>query len=454
MALVKPLKYQQYSLANFRKIKQLKSLPEKRLKELEVVANVLPFKTNNYVINQLINWDKVPNDPLFTLNFPQKDLLHKRHFTQMEKLIKDNADPKKIKETADKIRLQLNPHPAGQMEYNVPKVDGKPLEGMQHKYEETALFFPSQGQTCHAYCLFCFRWAQFVGIEKLKFAAQETEKLVKYISKHPKITDILFTGGDPMIMNVEFLETYIRPLLESKLPNLKSIRIGTRSISYWPYRYLTDKDSKKVLKLFTDIIDSGKHLAIMAHFNHPRELDTPAVQAAIEKVRETGAIIRTQSPLVKHINDDSKLWVEMWKKQISLGCIPYYMFVARDTGAQHYFGVPLYKAWKIFKNAYEHVSGLARTVRGPSMSCESGKVQVVGVQNIKKQKVFVLRFLQGRNPDWVDRPFFAKFDPEAEWMSDLKPVFKDKFFFEDDYNAIVSKMKKNKTHTSDSFLHL
>jgi L-lysine 2,3-aminomutase len=178
---------------------------------------------------------------------------------------------------------------------------------------------------------------------------------------------------------------------------------------------------------------SGKNLSIQAHFNHPVELSTPAVEQAIKRIRATGAQIRTQSPLMKHINDKSELWSEMWRKQVDLGCIPYYMFIARDTGSKRYFELPLEKCWNIFRNAYNKVSGLCRTVRGPSMSASPGKIQVLGVQEVEGEKVFVLRFLQGRNPAWVDIPFFAEYDPKATWFDQLKPAFgEEKFFFEKD----------------------
>jgi L-lysine 2,3-aminomutase len=122
----------------------------------------------------------------------------------------------------------------------------------------------------------------------------------------------------------------------------------------------------------------------MAHFNHPVELSTPTVQtAAIKRIRATGAQIRTQSPLLRtHQRFKPEIWAEMWRKQVNLNCIPYYMFIARDTGAQHYFAVPLVKAWEIFQAAYQQVSGVCRTVRGPSMSCTPGKVQMLGVSEI------------------------------------------------------------------------
>ncbi len=123
----------------------------------------------------------------------------------------------------------------------------------------------------------------------------------------------------------------------------------------------------------------------------------------------------------------------MWRKQVNLNCIPYYMFVERDTGAKKFFELPLEECWSIFREAYQRVSGVCRTVRGPSMSATPGKIQLLGVTEVKGEKVFVLRFLQGRNPEWVARPFFAKYDPKATWFSALKPAFgEEKFFFEDE----------------------
>ena len=428
-----------YTLANLRKLPQIQELSEEHQFEMEVVGNVLPFKANNYVVEQLIDWNNIPNDSIFVLTFPQRGMLKKNHFDKMASVLRAGADRKTIAETANEIRLQLNPHPAGQMELNVPALkDGTKLYGMQHKYKETCLFFPSQSQTCHAYCSFCFRWPQFVGMDEMKFAMKEADQLVAYVSEHPEISDVLFTGGDPMIMKARIFKTYVDALLEADIPNLKTIRIGTKALAYWPYKFLTDNDAKETLEIFERVTNKGLHLALMAHFNHHVELSTPAVREAIRQVKLTGTEIRTQSPLLAHINDDADVWATMWREQVRLGCIPYYMFVVRDTGAQHYFGVPLTRAHQIFRDAYKQVSGLGRTVRGPSMSSTPGKVQVEGTPVIAGRRVMALRFLQGRNPDWVQRPFYAEYDENAIWLDDLKPAFEEKFFFEDELKSKYS----------------
>jgi len=424
-------KYQPYGLKNFRQIPQINSLTDEQIFDIEVVARVLPFRTNNYVIDELIDWNNIPNDPLYILNFPQKDMLKKHHYDRIAALLKSGADEDQISLVANKIREELDPHPAGQLTKNRPSLDGNVLPGVQHKYRETLLFFPTQGQTCHAYCTFCFRWPQFTGIADYKFAMSEIEPVIKYMRKHPDVTDILFTGGDPLFMKTKILEGYINAILQADLPNLRTIRIGSKTLSYWPYRFLTDNDADALLTLFEKIVSSGIHLAIMAHFNHPRELSTPAVELAISRIRQTGAQIRTQSPVLNHINNDPDLWASMWQRQVEMGVVPYYMFVARNTGAQHYFSISLEEAWKVFRKAYQQVSGLARTVRGPVMSCNPGKVQVLGVSEIMNEKVYVLRALQHRNPKHVMKPFYAQYDPNAIWYNQLKPAFgEEKFFFE------------------------
>ncbi len=420
-----------YSERNFENIPQIASLPEAARFDIRVVASVLPFKVNSYVINQLIDWSDIPEDPMFQLTFPQRGMLSEAHFDRMAGLLRSAAPREVIKETADAIRLELNPHPAGQTTHNVPKLEGEELPGLQHKYKETVLFFPAAGQTCHSYCTFCFRWAQFVGMNELRFAAKEADHLKEYISRHPEVTNVLLTGGDPMVMKTAKLEQYVNPLLDPALEQLHSIRFGTKAASYWPQRFVSDADADDLLRLFERIVASGRSVAIMAHYNHYRELETPMAREAIRRIRNTGAIIRSQSPVLAHINDNPGVWELMWREQVRLGVIPYYMFVERDTGAEKYFKIPLAKAFKIFREAYRHVNGLARTVRGPSMSTMPGKVEVTGIAEVAGEKVFVLRFLQARNPDWVGRPFFARYDDQASWLSHLVPAFgADQFFFE------------------------
>lgn len=420
-AYAKP--YTPVTRTNVQDTPQYRALPWALQHAIQVVSAVFPFRTNQYVMDHLIDWAAVPADPIYQLTFPQQAMLSPEEFAAISRLVQADAPRQQVQAAVRRLQMQHNPHPAGQMEYNVPRLEGEPVPGIQHKYRETVLFFPAKGQTCHAYCSYCFRWAQFIGAQELKFKGQDTATLATYLRQHPEVTDVLFTGGDPAIMTAQALAAYIEPLLAEDLAHVHSIRIGTKALAYWPQRFVTDEDADDLLRLFERVIATGRHLAIMAHYSHPRELATPVAQAAVRRLRDAGCEIRMQAPIMRHINADAESWATLWQEGVKLGAVPYYMFVSRDTGPKSYFEIPLLESYQIFRDAYSRVSGLARTVRGPVMSATPGKVLIAGTATIQRERVFVLRFLQGRNPDWVARPFFAAYDPEATWLFDLEPRF-------------------------------
>lgn len=411
------------------------SLPPETREAMRVVNLVFPFRINNYVLNQLIDWtlpqEDLRQDPLFRMTFPQREMLSEEHFQLLQSADK-TGDQKLIGETVAKIRQALNPHPAGQMTTNVPKLsNGQALPGLQHKYPRTVLVFPRQGQTCHTYCTFCFRWPQFVGDQHLRIETGDINSLVQYLSEHPEVSDLLFTGGDPLVMPNVVLRRYVDALLKANLPHLTTIRFGTKALSYWPFRFTSDADSAELLQTLATITKAGKRVTVVAHFTHPREMHSAATRAAIKALHSIDIDIRTQTPLLRNINDRAEVLAELWQSQVSLGCIPYYLFVARDTGAQHYFAVPLAESHTLFRSALASCSGLAGTVRGPIMSADPGKIELLGVQEVANEKVFQLRFLQARVADWNGQLFQAKYDPKAIWLTDLKPALgASQFFFE------------------------
>jgi L-lysine 2,3-aminomutase len=370
-------------------------------------------------------------------------MLERRFFDVLKNSVEKGSSEEDVSKIVRKIYNELNPHPGGQMNYNIPRYEGEYLRGVQHKYNETSLAFPNEGQTCHAFCSYCFRWAQFIGLKELKIALTEPDKLVGYLQENKEIQDILFTGGDPMTMTASKLLRYIKPILEAQIPHLNTIRIGSKSLSYWPYRFISDSDTEEILQLFEEISESGKHLTFIANFNHPNELETEAVKKAIKNIQATRAIIRTQTPLLRDINNNSNCLATLWKKQVNLGMVPYYLFIVRDTGAKHYFDTPLVDAYRIFNRAYRKISGICRTVRGPVMSTMPGKIQIIGITNIGNSRIIVLKFIQGRNPNWVGRPFFAKYDINATWIDELEPAFSKKFFYEYDLPEYTSDNKRN-----------
>ncbi|KAH8076125.1 synthetase [Aureococcus anophagefferens] len=332
---------------------------QENMQDVKRAALIFPFKASPYLVDELIDWDMEADI--------RTDPFYKLVFPTMDMLSDEH------RELLDGKAL------------NAPKK--AELTGVQHKRTPTPLF--------------------------------------DYLEEHPEVSDILFTGGDPMIMQTRMLKQYLEPFKDpTHLPHIKNLRIGTRALTFWPQRFTTDADADELMTLLREVKEiGGRHMAIMAHLGHVRELSTDKVKHAIHRLKqEGGVIIRSQSPVMRGINDDADVWAAKWREEVRLGVIPYYMFIARDTGAQSYFDVPLVRAQRLYADAIRATSGLCRTARGPSMSCTPGKVEIVGLQTIQGTEAFVLRFLQCRDDQWIGKVFFAKYDPKAIWFDDLEPL--------------------------------
>lgn len=413
-------KTERYRAIGWDEVRRRGLAPPSVAADLDLVAAVFPFRTNDYVLENLIDWSQVPADPMFQLTFPQIGMLSG---DALARLRAARDDPAALRRTVRGVREELNPHPDGQLHLNVPQAQGERVPGVQHKYRETVLVFPSAGQTCHAYCAYCFRWPQFTGEPAWRFTTDPANSWIGYVAAHPDVTDVLFTGGDPLMMSTARLRTYIEPILTSpELAHVRSIRIGTKALAYWPARFTEGADADDLLRLFEEVVAQGRQLAVMGHYSHPVELESPLATAAVRRVRATGAVVRSQAPLVARVNDDAAVWSRMWKRQITLGVQPYYMFIARQTGAQRHFAVPMLRAVSIYNQALAQVSGLARTARGPVMSTTGGKVLVEGTVDLDGRQVVVLKAIQARNPALVGAIALAEADAHSEWLNDLKLV--------------------------------
>lgn len=432
-----------YTNQKLLEIPHLKNLPNELVDGIHLASLVFPFKVNTYVLDNLIDWKAVPDDPIFRLVFPHPDMLCPKDREKLRDLLLVSADQGVIDTEVERIRLGMNPHPSDQSA-NIPIFESEILEGMQHKYNETVLFFPKQGQTCHSYCSFCFRWPQFIAGSTPTFETQSTNHLYRYLRERTQVTDLLLTGGDPMVLTARRLRNFLEPLLSSDFAHIKTVRFGTKSLTYWPHRFLHEKDSAELIDLFRQLAEAGRHVAMMAHVNHWRELRPEPVSEAIALLRKAGVTIRTQSPLLHHINDDAATWQRNWSDQVSLGLIPYYMFVERDTGASTYFGVPLARALAIYQETTSRLSGIARTARGPVMSAGPGKVHILGRLHVEDREHFILSFLQARRIEWLHRPFLASFSETAAWLSDLRPANNEPFFFEAGYRELLAQKEEDR----------
>ena len=263
-------------------------------------------------------------------------------------------------------------------------------------------------------------------------ATDDIGTLVAYLGEHPEVTSVLITGGDPMIMSEAVLRRYIEPLIDprNRLDQLESIRIGTKSLAYWPQRFVTDPDADATLRLFGEVVASGRTLALMAHFSHPRELEPPVLREAVRRITGAGAVIRTQAPLIRSINDDP---AGLAGHVADAGADGHGSLLHVRGAGHRPAGLLRGAAGPRARDLPRGLPGRfrsGRTVRGPSMSATPGKVCVDGVTEAAGIKVFVLRMIQARDPRLVGTPFFARFDPAACWLTDLEPVFASRFPYE------------------------
>lgn len=417
-------RYRAYTLRDLNALRCRYGLADELVEELRVVGAIFPFRVNAYVLDELIDFERVPDDPIYRMVFPHREMLEPDDYRAVAAAQRAGLP---VAEIAIRIRDRLNPHCSDQQR-DVPWLKGTRVDGLQHKYAESLLVFPSASQMCHAFCAYCFRFPQFVPTSAGMFEMRDPAWLRDYLDVHPEVTDVIYTGGDPFTAAAAVLRRFVEPVLS--LPAVRSVRFGTKSLAYWPQRFITDADAPDLLALLREIVAAGKHVAVMYHSSHPRELSTPAARAALARVRETGAEIRTQAPIVRGINDSAAVWRELWSEQIRNGCIPYYVFAGRQTGGHACFDVPLARALDIVRDAGRNLPGIATSFKGPVMSTAAGKIEVLGVVTVGRRDAFALRFVRGADPAWTGRTFLAEFDGAATWLDTLRPFESERFFFD------------------------
>jgi L-lysine 2,3-aminomutase len=416
------MEYRQFNAVGFRLTAYYERLPKLEREIFDTLSSVFHFKVNNYVLEHLIDWDNIPNDPMYRLVFPRKEMLSESDFLELQTLSISNADLALKQFLFDGIRLKMFP----QMKHStdcIPTLNGDPVQGSYRSSEKLLFLFakPMLG-TCHAYCTYCFRWITFGESELQKAGYREPREPLPYLLSHPEITDVLFTGADPFTLKAETLKRYIEPILE--VETVQVIRISSKSLAWWPFRFTTDADADDLLDLFSHIRSKGKHLSIYAHFTHDREMTHPEVAKAARRISSTGAGIRTQGPLVRGINDSVDTWARLWSKQIQLGMIPEYMYVEADHSPVSYFRVPLAESLRIFNRAQSICSGLVRTVRGPVFMNDIYRVLLDGVTEINGKKYFVLKSQHGpAGTHTVGDIKLVPYDEESKDVGNLYELF-------------------------------
>ncbi len=420
------------------------------IEERELFIRVYRFMATKHVLDT-INWRNFAKDSVFQLVFPQPDMMKKEIIEAYKK-----AKTEEERETIVNNYIQhTNPHDGKQL-LNKPwfkneKGEIELIHGSQHKYPPCQLIFDQGTQNCFAFCTYCFRHAQVRGDEDM-FLQREVRQIHEYLRGHKEVTDILITGGDAGFITPERFEEYITPLIEDpELMHIKTVRLGTRALSYKPEIVLTRKYDA-MLKLFDRLYDNGIQIFWNSHFSTPREIMNPSAIAAIRRLRRHNVLIKSQSPIMNHISlftdgngkvdvdRSAQNWIDLGNILAMLNVGFHSMYCARSTGEHHYFTAPLADINKIFSKIYKELPSINRPTRYITQTSSAGKISLLGTADINGEKVFALKFNEGRNMDWMDRVYFAKYDEKQTVIDKLKPWGADKFFYEDELHEIENRL--------------
>ncbi len=353
-----------------RNIDRIQSIPPEEREKLKKVAEKYVFRVNDYYLN-LIDWSD-PNDPIKQLIIPREEELN-----DWGKLDASNEASVTV------------------------------TRGVQHKYPHTVLLLCNE--VCGAYCRYCFRKRLFMN--ENDEVTNDVSGGLSYIAENPNITNVLLTGGDPLLMSTRRLVEILAAL--RAIPHVEIIRIGSKMPAFDPWRLTGDEKLQEAFRLFST---ARKRIYLMAHFDHPRELTDEAVEG-IDCFIRNGVICCNQCPLIKGVNDDAHVLADLYRKLSFIGCPPYYLFQGRPTEGNEPYEVPIVRGWEIFSEAIRHGSGLARRARYV-MSHETGKVEIMAVD----EKHIYLRYLRAKDEALRGQFMIYKRNDDAHWLDDLEPA--------------------------------
>ena len=366
--LIKHLSSQFKKIKYLTKLEQIPQLTESEREEMQQVNDKFVFRTNDYY-QSLIDWDD-PNDPIKRIIMPDVEELNEW----------------------------------GELDASNEEKYTK-VHGLEHKYTSTALLLVNE--VCAAYCRFCFRKRLFMN--ENDEVTKDISQGLEYIKNNKEINNVLLTGGDPLILSTSKLEPIIQQLRE--IDHVKIIRIGTKVPAFNPFRIINDPS---LLEMFRKYSTAQKKIYIMAHFNHPRELTSQAIEG-LNALMDSGVTLVNQTPMVKGVNDDPDVLAELFSKLSFIGVPPYYVFLCRPTLGNEAYSVPVEKGYEIFEKSRIRCSGLAKRAR-LVMSHESGKIEVVGMTD---DQIF---FKYARAANSEDNARFLAFyrNPDANWFDDYE----------------------------------
>jgi lysine 2,3-aminomutase len=218
-----------------------------------------------------------------------------------------------------------------------------PVPSITHRYPDRVLFLVTS--QCSMYCRFCTRKRKVS--DSTKINSKWIQDGVDYIAAHPEVRDVVLSGGDPLMVTDYVLERILSSL--RAIPHVEIIRLGTKMPCVLPQR-ITPKLCKMLKKYHPIYVNT--------HFNHPWEC-TPEAEKACAMLADAGCPVGNQAVLMKGVNDDADVMLDLHRKLLKMRVRPYYIYQADLTKGTNHFRTPVRVGLEIMDKLRGHTSGLA-----------------------------------------------------------------------------------------------
>ncbi len=348
-------------------IRERLGLPDDEMDQLLDIEKRYPVCVPEYYLD-LIDWTD-RNDPIRKMCIP---------------------DPREFSEGGDKDTSG--------------EADNTVVQGMQHKYSQTALILSTN--QCAMYCRHCFR-KRLVGLSSEEIA-ERLPDMARYVSSHPEISNVLISGGDAFLNPDSVIRRYLETF--TAIPSIEFIRFGTRTPVTFPFR-ITEDDGE--LCAILSEYGMKKHLIVVTQFNHHREL-TPEALSAVSQLQKAGCTVRNQTVLLHGVNDSAETLAALMNGLVKAGIAPYYVFQCRPVeGVKNQFQVPLSRGVEIIDAAKAMMSGPAKAFRY-AMSHPTGKIEIIG----KYGDAMLFKYHQAKSERDQARIFTRPVSASECWFSD------------------------------------
>jgi len=355
------------SICTIDQLKDYVDLSRREERELKRIIQRHPMRITPYYMS-LIDWDN-PQDPIKKMAVP----------------------------SSEEFNLEGSYDTSGEAE-------NTKLMGLQHKYEQTALVLATN--RCALYCRHCFR-KRLVGLPNEEII-KRFEDASEYIRQHTEINNVLISGGDPLVLSNEVVESFLSAL--SDISHLKFIRFGSRLPVTLPSRF----DDRGLLDVLKEYSQRERRIYVVTQFNYPREITKKAIKA-VDNLIQSGVIVNNQTVLLKGVNDYPRTLAKLQNKLISIGVNPYYVFQFRPVKRfKHSFHVPLVKGIWMVEEAKKRCNGHSKRFKYV-MSHRTGKIEILGLMGNE----MCFKYHQAKDRKNMGRMFKRKVDDTTSWLEGL-----------------------------------